>query len=96
MNRALGLTTAWFASGAGVRLRDRHRHHDRAARLRGGEVPLVVAIVTADPEKVDGLDAALRAVGEQPFGQVLLVLTGAGIALCGLYSIGRARYGRMM
>ena len=51
--------------------------------------------MTADPEKAGGLDAALRAVGEQPFGQVLLVLTGAGIALYGLYSIGRARYGRM-
>lgn len=64
-----------------------------ALAILGGLV--IAAVVTADPEKAGGLDAALRAVGEQPFGQVLLVLTGAGIALYGLYSIGRARYGRM-
>ena len=64
-----------------------------ALAILGGLV--IAAVVTADPEKAGGLDAALRAVGEQPFGQVLLVLTGAGIARYGLYSIGRARYGRM-
>lgn len=64
-----------------------------ALTILGGLV--VAAVVTADPEKAGGLDAALRTVGEQPFGQVLLVLTGAGIALYGVYSIGRARYGRM-
>lgn len=64
-----------------------------ALTILGGLV--VAAVVTADPEKAGGLDAALRTVGEQPFGQVLLVLTGAGIALYGVYSIGKARYGRM-
>lgn len=56
---------------------------------------VVAAVVTADPDKAGGLDSALRTVGEQPFGQVLLILTGVGIALYGVYSIGRARYGRM-
>lgn len=64
-----------------------------ALAILGGLV--VAAVVTADPEKAGGLDAALRTVGDQPFGQILLVLTGAGIALFGLYSIGRARFGRM-
>ncbi|KAA0917211.1 DUF1206 domain-containing protein [Dietzia sp. ANT_WB102] len=64
-----------------------------ALAILGGLV--IAAVVTADPEKAGGLDAALRTVGDQPFGQVLLVLTGVGIALFGLYSIGRARYGRM-
>lgn len=64
-----------------------------ALAILGGLV--IAAVVTTDPEKAGGLDSALRTVGEQPFGQVLLALTGAGIALYGLYSIGRARYGRM-
>ncbi|MCT2264583.1 DUF1206 domain-containing protein [Dietzia cinnamea] len=64
-----------------------------ALAILGGLV--IAAVVTADPEKAGGLDAALRTVGEQPFGQVLLVLTGAGIALFGVYSIARARFARM-
>lgn len=64
-----------------------------ALAIVGGLV--IAAVVTADPEKAGGLDAALRTIGEQPFGQVLLVLTGAGIALFGLYSIARARFARM-
>ena len=46
-----------------------------ALAILGGLV--IAAVVTADPEKAGGLDAALRTVGEQPFGQVLLVLTAA-------------------
>lgn len=64
-----------------------------ALAILGGLV--IAAVLTADPDKAGGLDAALRTVGEQPFGQVLLILTGVGIGLYGLYSIGRARYGRM-
>lgn len=64
-----------------------------ALTILGGLV--VAAAVTADPEKAGGLDSAFRTVGEQPFGQILLILTGIGIALYGVYSIGRARYGRM-
>lgn len=58
-------------------------------------VLIITAVITADPEKAGGLDAALRAVGAQPFGQVLLVCTGIGIALYGVYSFGRAKYARM-
>lgn len=53
---------------------------------------IVVAGWKSDPEQAAGLDAALRTLGEQPFGSVLLIITGIGLALYGLYSIARARY----
>lgn len=53
---------------------------------------IVVAGWKSDPEQAAGLDAALRALGEQPFGSVLLIIIGIGLALYGLYSIARARY----
>ncbi|HHX85219.1 MAG TPA: DUF1206 domain-containing protein [Actinomycetales bacterium] len=64
-----------------------------AIAILGGLV--VAAVVTADPEKAGGLDAALRTVGDQPFGKVLLIIMGVGIALYGIYSFGRAKYARM-
>ncbi|PAY22109.1 hypothetical protein CEY15_15135 [Dietzia natronolimnaea] len=64
-----------------------------ALAILGGLV--IAAVATADPEKAGGLDAALRTVGAQPFGQILLIATGVGIALYGVYSIARARYSRM-
>lgn len=64
-----------------------------ALAILGGLV--IAAVVTADPGKAGGLDAALRTLGAQPMGQVLLVCTGAGIALFGIYSFGRARFARM-
>ena len=48
-----------------------------------------------DPEQAAGLDAALRTLGEQPAGSILLIIIGVGLALYGLYSIARARYVRM-
>lgn len=51
--------------------------------------------VVNDPEQAAGLDAALRTLGEQPAGSVLLIVIGVGLALYGLYSIARARYVRM-
>ena len=48
-----------------------------------------------DPEQAAGLDAALRTLGEQPAGNVLLIAIGVGLALYGVYSIARARYVRM-
>lgn len=48
-----------------------------------------------DPEEAGGLDAALRALGEQPAGSVLLLVVGAGVALYGVYSLARARYVKM-
>jgi len=56
---------------------------------------LLVAAATADPAKASGLDAALRTIGDQPFGAVLLTATGIGFAAYGVYSFARARYARM-
>ena len=58
-------------------------------------VLIVWAGWTNDPEEAGGLDAALRALGEQPAGSVLLLDVGAGVALYGVYSLARARYIRM-
>ena len=44
-----------------------------------------------DPKKAGGLDAALRTVLEQPFGPVLVGVTGLGLAAFGLYCFGWAR-----
>src|SRR5690606_34273919 len=53
---------------------------------------IVVAGWKSDPEQAAGLDAALRSLGEQPVGSVLVIITRSGPALYGLYSIARARY----
>ncbi len=58
-------------------------------------VLITIAGWTSDPEQAAGLDAALRTLGEQPFGAGLLIIVGIGLVLYGLYSIARARYIRM-
>ncbi|PRZ09444.1 uncharacterized protein DUF1206 [Isoptericola sp. CG 20/1183] len=55
----------------------------------------VAAGATHDAEKAGGLDDALQAIREQPFGTVLLVVTGVGIAAYGVYSFARARYAKL-
>ena len=55
-------------------------------------VLIIMAAWTNDPEKAAGLDSALRTLGEQPAGTVMLFVVGVGVALYGLYSIARARY----
>ena len=56
---------------------------------------LVAAAVTADADQAGGLDEALRAMRDQPFGTVLLLVTGLGIASFGGYSLARARFARL-
>ena len=58
-------------------------------------VLIVIAGWAHDPEQAAGLDLALRTLGEQPFGSVLLIIVGIGLLLFGVYSIARARYVRM-
>ena len=55
-------------------------------------VLFVIAAVRADPENAGGMDKALRTLGEQPYGPVLLVAVGAGFVAFGLFSVVRARY----
>jgi len=58
-------------------------------------VLVVVAAVTADPDKAEGLDAAFQALARVPFGEVLVVLVGAGFIFYGVYSGFRARFARL-
>ena len=52
----------------------------------------IYAAVTHDPQKSGGLDQALQEIAQQPFGQLLLTLTGVGIACYGLFAFARARH----
>ncbi len=61
-----------------------------AFAVLGGLV--VWAALSNDPEKAGGLDAALRYVGQQPAGMILLIIVGVGLALYGVYCIARAKY----
>lgn len=63
--------------------------------LIGAGVLVIVAVFTSDPSKATGIDGAVKTLGSQPFGQILLVLAGVGIALYGLYAFVLARYARM-
>ncbi len=58
-------------------------------------VLFIVAAFTHDPETAGGLDAALRALADLPFGAIILWIVGAGLALYGLFCFARARYARM-
>jgi hypothetical protein len=50
------------------------------------------AAITHDPKKSGGLDQALQTVLEQPFGQVLLIAIGLGIACYGVFCFARAKH----
>jgi len=55
----------------------------------------VAAAATADPEKAEGLDGALRSLKDLPAGQVALTVIALGLVAYGVYSFGRARYARV-
>ncbi len=63
--------------------------------LAGAGVLVIVATVQADPAKASGLDAAVKTLGQAPFGKFLLILAAVGIAAFGAYSFVRSRYNRM-
>ncbi|MGU3432253.1 DUF1206 domain-containing protein [Actinomycetes bacterium M1A6_2h] len=63
--------------------------------LAGAGVLVIVAAITSDPSKATGLDAAVKELGAQPFGQILLILAAIGIALYGVYAFVLARFARM-
>lgn len=58
-------------------------------------VLFIVAVLQSDPSEASGLDGALRTLGEQPYGDPLLVAVGLGIVAYGIYSFARARYARL-
>ncbi len=55
----------------------------------------IVAAITSDPESAGGLDAALHALAELPFGPIILWIVGAGLIIYGLFCFARARYAKM-
>ncbi|MEU7137897.1 DUF1206 domain-containing protein [Nocardia sp. NPDC046473] len=56
---------------------------------------VILAVGHAEPGKAAGLDGALKTLGAQPYGVILLVVAGLGIITYGLYSFVMARYARM-
>jgi hypothetical protein len=56
---------------------------------------LAVAAVQNDPQDVKGLDGALKALREQPFGPAALAVVAVGLICYGLYLGARARYAKM-
>jgi hypothetical protein len=58
-------------------------------------VLMILAVFQSQPDKASGLDGAIKTLGAQPFGAVLLVVAGLGIIVYGLYSFVMARYAKM-
>lgn len=54
-------------------------------------VLFMIAAVQYDSEEAGGLDQALGALREQPFGPVVLVVVGLGFGLFAVFCFGRAR-----
>jgi Domain of Unknown Function (DUF1206) len=63
--------------------------------LAGAGCLVVFATLTVDPAKAAGLDAAVKTLGQAPFGKFLLILAALGIAAFGAYSFVRSKHGRM-
>jgi hypothetical protein len=63
--------------------------------LAGAGLLVIIATLTSDPAKSSGIDAALKTLGQAPFGKILLVLAALGIAAFGAYSFVRSKHGRM-
>jgi len=57
---------------------------------------LVGAAIHHDPSEAQGLDGALAALADQPFGPYLLGLVAAGLAAYGVFALVEARYRRMV
>lgn len=55
----------------------------------------LVAAFKKSPGEATGLDGALHALREQPFGTVLLTVVALGLAAYGIYSFARARYAKV-
>lgn len=64
----------------------------KGVALAGVGVLLIWAAVTFDASKASGLDGALHAILDLPFGQILLTLVALGIAAFGAFCFVRARY----
>ena len=67
----------------------------RGVALGGVGVLIVLGALTSNPARSNGLDAALRAAAELPFGQIILSVIGVGWLASGVYGFVRAARARM-
>ena len=58
-------------------------------------VLVTLAAITFDPQKANGLDAALKTLAAQPFGAVILTAVALGLACYGVFLFLDARYHRV-
>ncbi len=63
--------------------------------IAGAGVLVIVAVCRSEPGKATGLDGALKTLGTEPYGVMLLITAGVGIITYGLYSFVMARYAKM-
>ena len=70
-------------------------HLGKGATLIAVGILVIVSGVTGDTEKSTGVDGALKAMREQPFGSYLLLGVGVGLVLYGVFLFLRARYDKM-
>ena len=63
--------------------------------LAGAGLLVIVATLRADPAKAAGIDAAVKTLGQAPFGRLLLILAAVGFAAYGAYCFVLARFARM-
>lgn len=63
--------------------------------LGGAGILVIVATLQFDPAKASGIDAALKTLGQAPFGKILLVIAAVGIAAYGVYNFVHSKFGRM-
>ncbi|WP_199255855.1 DUF1206 domain-containing protein [Mycolicibacterium mengxianglii] len=67
----------------------------KGAVFAGAGLLVIIATVTADPAKASGIDAAVKALGEAPFGKFLLLAAALGFAAYGAFCFTMARFARM-
>jgi hypothetical protein len=58
-------------------------------------VLVIDAAVTYSPSKARGVDGALNALRNQPFGEFLLLLAALGLLIFGIYGLCEARWRRV-
>lgn len=63
--------------------------------LGGAGLLVIVATLNTDPAKAAGIDAAVKTLGQAPFGKFLLFAAAVGIAAYGAYCFAMARFARM-
>ena len=63
--------------------------------IAGAGVLVIIAASLSEPDKATGLDGALKTLGAQPYGAILLSLAGLEIITYGFYSFAMARYTKM-